>query len=108
MCTDSVNYSILVDALEPYHILVQSPEIVNVPNFLKAIPLVCIPNLLEKESCCFKWKDVSNRSKQFPSVPILYIKGAGLYQCSITCDAENIKLTSKVFHVALQPSLQGI
>ena len=80
-------------------ILVQSPKDILVKDLLKAVPLVCIANT--HGSCSYNWQCISDRSRKFGSVPVLFVIEPGLYQCSVEFHSKEIK--SHCMRVSIQP-----
>ena len=88
-------------ALEKPQILFQSPKTIIIPDLLKAVPLVCIPNVLDKD-CQYQWKCITQSTKKYSSAPILYVNENGIYHCTVKTDGEG-KIGSHYMEVVLQP-----
>ena len=89
-----------IASLEP-QIVVQSPKEIVVNDLLKAVPLVCISNI--HAFCSYNWKCVTERSRKYLSVPVLYVKHPGIYYCIVEYGDE--KIESEYINVSLQPGV---
>ena len=58
----------------------ESPKVVLVQNFFKAVTLYCMPSTHAGSQ--YKWARIDGKAK-FPSTPVVYINEGGVYQCTI-------------------------
>ena len=77
---DFTDFYLYLIALGEPLILFQSPKPITVPDLLKAVPLVCIPNLLDVSvNCWCQWKCITRRDVIYSSSPII------IYNPSTAC-----------------------
>ena len=101
---DFTDFYLYLIALGEPLILFQSPKTITVPDLLKAVPLVCIPNLLDiSVNCRCQWKCITRRDVIYSSSPILYVQQIGMYRCVVVDDAEMKLAESHYMEVVLEP-----
>lgn len=77
-----------------FFIAYESPQVVSVASFRKAIALYCISSLHPHTE--YSWEFIGG-SGEFPSTPVIFINRSGLYRCTLIHDA--MKLFGKVITV---------
>ena len=71
----------MLQCLDLPMIVWQSSPSITVESFRSAVTLYCIAS---NHGCCsYHWRKLGETTLTFPSSPVIYINGGGLYQCTV-------------------------
>ena len=90
------NYHVCPYLAEPTNVW-QSPSVISIPYFQKALTLFCLPSV--HPDCTYSWNAIGEKFERFPSSPVIYVEKAGLYQCTITFGVNYLLSTAMAVRV---------
>ena len=84
-----------------FTVVAQCRDDITVKSYSDCITLYCISSKHEESS--YTWKMLSKPNLAFPNTPVLYVKGDGLYQCTVSRGTGRMFVTSEVISIDVQP-----